>query len=107
VAYEVTLSLITGRTHQVRVQMAAMGLPLLGDRLYTALAEKWRRERQQQQEQQQQEQQQQGQQQQEQEQEQPAQLSSPPAPPPAPTPGRALDWCLPALLQPLAPIALQ
>ncbi|GLC57983.1 hypothetical protein PLESTB_001301600 [Pleodorina starrii] len=44
-AAEVRISLITGRTHQIRVQMAALGLPLLGDRLYGALAQsnKWRR----------------------------------------------------------------
>lgn len=36
-ATELTVNLITGRTHQVRVQMAAVGCPLLGDRLYGAL----------------------------------------------------------------------
>ena len=30
----VHLRLVTGRTHQIRVHMAAMGCPLLGDRLY-------------------------------------------------------------------------
>ncbi|GLI70830.1 hypothetical protein VaNZ11_015834, partial [Volvox africanus] len=94
-ACEVTITLITGRTHQVRVQMAAIGLPLLGDRLYTALASKCQHQRwgqseggvEQRQQQEQgwgeDEKQQQG------------------------APGRVQDWCLPALMQPLAPIALQ
>ncbi|KAG2494615.1 hypothetical protein HYH03_007134 [Edaphochlamys debaryana] len=37
-AWELSVELVTGRTHQVRVQMAAEGLPLLGDRLYSAVA---------------------------------------------------------------------
>ncbi|BBN16676.1 hypothetical protein MPTK1_7g08400 [Marchantia polymorpha subsp. ruderalis] len=33
-AYEITLELLTGRTHQVRLQCAAVGSPLLGDSMY-------------------------------------------------------------------------
>ncbi|KAL3680192.1 hypothetical protein R1sor_023148 [Riccia sorocarpa] len=33
-AYELTLELLTGRTHQVRLQCAAAGAPLLGDSMY-------------------------------------------------------------------------
>ncbi|KAG6546097.1 hypothetical protein Mapa_012503 [Marchantia paleacea] len=33
-AYELTLQLLTGRTHQVRTQCAAMGAPLIGDSMY-------------------------------------------------------------------------
>ena len=47
--YETTLQLVTGRTHQIRAQMAAIGCPLLGDLLYAALREKQSHEQQQQQ----------------------------------------------------------
>lgn len=53
-AYESTLQLVTGRTHQIRSQMAAVGCPLLGDQLYTALAALWQQEQQQQQQEEQQ-----------------------------------------------------
>ncbi|GIL60233.1 hypothetical protein Vafri_14874 [Volvox africanus] len=94
-ACEVTITLITGRTHQVRVQMAAIGLPLLGDRLYTALATKCQHQRWRQSE---------GGVEQRQQQEQGCEEDEKQ---PQGTPGRVRDWCLPALMQPLAPIALQ
>ncbi|KAG2423864.1 hypothetical protein HXX76_015022 [Chlamydomonas incerta] len=106
VAYEVTVELVTGRTHQVRVQMAAIGCPLLGDHLYGALVAQGRLR-----------------QQQEcgaagqhatgsglpgqcvEEASGPAQLLKEAAPLPAR--GVAAEWCRPALEQQLAPVALQ
>ncbi|KAL2613481.1 hypothetical protein R1flu_025173 [Riccia fluitans] len=37
-AYELTIQLLTGRTHQIRAQCAAMGAPLLGDSMYLPAA---------------------------------------------------------------------
>ena len=45
-AFESTLQLITGRTHQIRAQLAAEGCPLLGDSLYEALHQRWRQQEQ-------------------------------------------------------------
>jgi hypothetical protein len=36
--YECTILLLTGRTHQIRAQMAAIGAPLLGDSMYAPIA---------------------------------------------------------------------
>lgn len=38
-AYETLIELKTGRTHQIRAQMAAIGAPILGDNLYQAVSE--------------------------------------------------------------------
>ncbi|PNW76757.1 hypothetical protein CHLRE_11g474850v5 [Chlamydomonas reinhardtii] len=110
-AYEVTVELVTGRTHQVRVQMAAIGCPLLGDHLYGALAAQGRLRRQQEQ---------QGQHQGDAEGQHAAgsghRVQSGEAAsgsgqahtaPPAPARGSVAEWCRPALEQQLAPVALQ
>jgi hypothetical protein len=36
--FEVEIELVTGRTHQVRAQLAALGFPILGDTLYAPMA---------------------------------------------------------------------
>uniref|UniRef100_A0A7S4DKJ7 Pseudouridine synthase RsuA/RluA-like domain-containing protein n=1 Tax=Heterosigma akashiwo TaxID=2829 RepID=A0A7S4DKJ7_HETAK len=38
--YEVKCRLVTGRTHQVRAQLAALGAPIVGDDLYWPMAGK-------------------------------------------------------------------
>ena len=43
--YEIEIQLVTGRTHQIRCQMSALGLPLVGDDMYEALADRSLRER--------------------------------------------------------------
>lgn len=37
-AHECLIELLTGRTHQIRAQLSAVGCPLLGDSLYAPLA---------------------------------------------------------------------
>ncbi|KAM1456095.1 hypothetical protein TB2_005059 [Malus domestica] len=37
-AYECKINLLTGRTHQVRAQPAALGAPIVGDSMYTPAA---------------------------------------------------------------------
>jgi len=38
--YELEIDLVTGRTHQIRCQLSALGLPIIGDTLYGPLADK-------------------------------------------------------------------
>lgn len=38
VLYEVEVELITGRTHQLRAQFAAMHAPIVGDDMYKPMA---------------------------------------------------------------------
>ncbi len=38
-AYEIEIELETGRTHQIRVQLAAIGCPILGDKMYGSTAQ--------------------------------------------------------------------
>ncbi|GAB4822393.1 hypothetical protein N2152v2_009439 [Parachlorella kessleri] len=44
-AYEGLLELITGKTHQIRAQLSAVGCPLMGDELYRPLASAQLRQR--------------------------------------------------------------
>lgn len=37
--FEIDIDLITGRTHQIRCQLSAMGLPIIGDTLYGPLSD--------------------------------------------------------------------
>ena len=37
-AHECVIELLTGRTHQIRAQLSAVGCPLLGDGIYQPLA---------------------------------------------------------------------
>ncbi|KAI8473509.1 MAG: hypothetical protein J3K34DRAFT_518978 [Monoraphidium minutum] len=59
-AFEAEVRLVTGRTHQIRAQMAAEGCPVLGDLLYAAVMRRQRQQQGEGSEEQQRQQQQQG-----------------------------------------------